>query len=190
MPGVTGVRRDRRLHGKGSKGQGPNGQCKASINPAAAASLSAANWQRECKTKASRLLGPSVVPMVLFCKDFPTKAEPSLIADGRRPKALADNGDQCPRACFRGPSGPPRNIGGSTMRSAGWQSNADLPIGAHRGLQHHRGIAREQCPSSSAVARQIQPNPRFPARRPARPRRQKFAVVGGVVFGGPWRSHE
>ena len=38
------------------------------------------------------------------------------------------------------------------MRSAGWQSIADLPIGAHRGLQHHRGIARE-CPTSSAVAR-------------------------------------
>ena len=47
MPRVTGVRRDRRLNGKGSKGQGPNGQCKASINPAAAASLCAANWQRE-----------------------------------------------------------------------------------------------------------------------------------------------
>ena len=64
MPRVTGVRRDRRLNGKGSKGQGPNGQCKASINPAAAASLSAANWQRECE-KASALLGPSAVPVVL-----------------------------------------------------------------------------------------------------------------------------
>jgi hypothetical protein len=31
---------------QGSKGQGPNGQCKARVNPAAAASLSAANWQR------------------------------------------------------------------------------------------------------------------------------------------------
>jgi hypothetical protein len=40
------------------------------------------------------------------------------------------------------------------MRSARWQSIADLPIVAHRGLRHHRGIAREYCPSSSAVARQ------------------------------------
>jgi hypothetical protein len=29
------------------------------------------------------------------------------------------------------------------LNSAKWQSIADLPIGAHRGLQHHRGIARE-----------------------------------------------
>jgi hypothetical protein len=32
-----------------SKGQGPDGQRKASINPAAAASLSAANWQGKAK---------------------------------------------------------------------------------------------------------------------------------------------
>jgi hypothetical protein len=66
MPRVTGVRRDRRLNGHRSKRQGPNGQCKASINPAAAASLSAANWQRKCETKAAGLSGPSVVPVVLF----------------------------------------------------------------------------------------------------------------------------
>ena len=29
------------------------------------------------------------------------------------------------------------------MRSARWQSIADLPIVAHRGLRHHRGIVRE-----------------------------------------------
>jgi hypothetical protein len=66
MPRVTGVRRDRRLNGKGSKGQGPNGQCKASINPAAAASLSAANWQRECeKISALRTIGGSGGPLRL-----------------------------------------------------------------------------------------------------------------------------
>ena len=30
---------------------------------------------------------------------------------------------------------------------------AALPIGARRGLRHHRGTANEECPSSSAVAR-------------------------------------
>ena len=49
MPMVTGVRRDQRPNGQGSKGQGPDGQCKASVNPAAAASLSAANWQGNAK---------------------------------------------------------------------------------------------------------------------------------------------
>jgi hypothetical protein len=39
------------------------------------------------------------------------------------------------------------------MRSARSQSVADFPIGAHRGLRHHRGSAKEYCPSSSAVAR-------------------------------------
>jgi hypothetical protein len=29
------------------------------------------------------------------------------------------------------------------MRSAKSQSVADLPIGAHRGLRHHRGIAKQ-----------------------------------------------
>ena len=50
-PRVTGVRRDRRLNGQGSKSQGPTGQCKASINPAAVASLSAANWQTHYEAK-------------------------------------------------------------------------------------------------------------------------------------------
>src|SRR5262245_21787300 len=44
-PIVTDVRRDQRPSGQVSKGEGPDGQCKASVNPAAAASLSAANWQ-------------------------------------------------------------------------------------------------------------------------------------------------
>jgi len=41
----------------------------------------------------------------------------------------------------------------SQSRSARSQAGADLPIGARSGLRHHSGIAREQCPSSSAVAR-------------------------------------
>jgi hypothetical protein len=41
------------------------------------------------------------------------------------------------------------------MRSARSQGVADLPIGAHRGLRHHRGIAKEYCPSSSAGARHV-----------------------------------
>src|SRR5258707_13266919 len=56
------------------------------------------------------------------------------------------------------------------MRSARWQSIADLPIVAHRGLRHHRGIAREQCPSSSAVARHFTNRARYhalPAAAPA-----------------------
>ena len=61
---VTGVRRDQRPNGQGSKGQGPDGQCKASVNPAAAASLSAANWQRECEkiTALFRTIGRSGGP--------------------------------------------------------------------------------------------------------------------------------
>jgi hypothetical protein len=69
MPRVTGVRRDRRLNGKWSKGQGPNGQCKASVNPAAAASLSAANWltNRRQSRWALGTIGRSDGPFRLDC---------------------------------------------------------------------------------------------------------------------------
>lgn len=40
------------------------------------------------------------------------------------------------------------------------------------------------------MARQPPPNLRFPACNHTRPRRQKFVVVGEVVFGGPRRSHQ
>jgi len=66
MPMVTGVRRDQRPKGKGSKGRGPDGQCKASINPAAARQSVRSYLARQCEAKAIWLLGPSVAPMVLF----------------------------------------------------------------------------------------------------------------------------
>jgi hypothetical protein len=72
VPITTNAKGDRRptgptSQGKGSKGQGPNGQCKASINPAAAASLSAANWQRECEKSLTtfRTIGHSGGPFRL-----------------------------------------------------------------------------------------------------------------------------
>jgi hypothetical protein len=97
MPRVTGVRRDRRLNGKGSKGQGPNGQCKASINPAAAASLSAANWQRECKKglSTSRTIGRSGGPFRL------SRYPPALRVSGGAPN------DPSARTNNRRPGTPP-----------------------------------------------------------------------------------
>src|SRR5260370_17493323 len=58
-------------------------------------------------------------------------------------------------AVIEGSTGPPRDIGASTMRRAGSQSIADLPIGAHRGVRHHSATAKQYCPSSSAVVRQF-----------------------------------
>jgi hypothetical protein len=73
------------------RGQGPNGQCKARVNPAAAASLSAANWQRKCETKAARLSGPSVVPVVLFRLDAKSVRTTALISMAYVFKSVMDN---------------------------------------------------------------------------------------------------
>src|SRR5205807_6962053 len=51
---------------KGPKVRVQRASAKRGSTPAAAASLSAANWRRKCETKAARLLGPSVAPVVLF----------------------------------------------------------------------------------------------------------------------------
>jgi hypothetical protein len=40
-------------------------------------------------------------------------------------------------------------------RSTKSQEVADLPIGARDGLRHHSATAKQQCPSSSTVARQF-----------------------------------
>jgi hypothetical protein len=53
---------------------------------------------------------------------------------------------------IEGVSGPPRNIGGS-MRSARWQSIADLPIVAHHRLRHHSATAKQE--SSSTATREF-----------------------------------
>ena len=63
-------------------------------------------------------------------------------------------------------------------RSARWWGVADLPIGSRGRLQHHRGTANEDCPSSScAVERRDHPV----GNRPTRQLSLQPVAIGAVV---------